>query len=96
MGAVLGVLVDVWVVNRLADISAVIATTALSTGLLGIACNLLCLNLDHTFHYFGGAENTLLFFTNGLVMAAIGGAIAGILIFTPQGKTLLNRISEEV
>ncbi len=96
MGATLGALVDLWIVDCLSGISAVMGTVALSTGLLGIVCNLLCLHLDHSFHYFGGAENELLFFVNGLIMAAGGGALASGLLFTSRGQSLLNRIFREV
>lgn len=41
---------------------------------------------------FGGAEDSFLFLRGGFLMAALGGLIAGWLIFTERGQQVLNRL----
>lgn len=77
MGSAVGALVALLVVDRLSGLPALIATTVQSVVILGVGCNLLCLNLDRHFLYFGGTENHLLFLGNGIVMSAAGGVIIG-------------------
>lgn len=92
MGGALGSAVAMFVVNRAKGVSAIIQTIFLSLIMLGIACNYLCLRLDRVFHYFGGAEDTLLFLGNGLVMSAVGGALLGYLCFTERGRLIGNDV----
>lgn len=86
MGGALGSLVALLVVDRLSGWRAVAATVSLSTPVLGVGCNLLCLELDQHFLYFGGAENSPLFIWDGVVMSAVGGAALGWLCFTEAGS----------
>jgi hypothetical protein len=67
-------------------------TTVFSLVLLGIACNLLCFNLDRHFQYFGGATYPVAFLVPGLVLSALGGAIMGQLLFTQRGNDALAKI----
>ena len=92
MGSVVGAMLNLFVVDRLEGMKAVLATTALSAIILGIACDLLCLSLDQHFQYFGGTENAGLFLGGGMLMAALGGAILGSLLFTSKGQRLLTRL----
>lgn len=93
MGATTGAAISLFVVkgNYTAKAS-IMATVVISILFLGLACNALCLNLDLVFHYFGAHTNPTLFFVNGVVQSAIGGLIAGLLLFTPQGNHILERI----
>jgi hypothetical protein len=95
MGAALGALLVLFVVDRLEGAAAVLVTAGLSAGVLGVACNLLCLQLDRHFHYFGGADNAPLFLVNGVLMASLGGAVVGWLCFTPRGRRVGARGAEE-
>ena len=91
MGSTIGAAVAVFVEGRLRGARAVVATTLISLVLLGLLCNLLCFNLDHQFHFFGGHENSPLFILNGMVMSAGGGLVLGYLLYTDRGNRLLER-----
>ena len=93
MGATLGAFINLFVVQRWQGVKAIIATTLLSIGLLGIACDLLCLSLDRQFQYFGGTIHSDVFLINGMVMATIGGLFGGWLLFTEKGQQLLSRLN---
>lgn len=94
MGSVVAVALILFVVDRLDGWPAVAATSAITALVLGGVCNMLCFQLDsHFFHYFGGAENPTLFIVNGFVMAALGGALGGWLLFTPRGQRHLDRLT---
>lgn len=86
MGGALGTVVALGILGRLEGWKAVILTTALSGVMLGLLCNILCLRLDQTFHYFGGTGAGLLFIANGLGMSLVGGALLGWLTFTEAGR----------
>lgn len=86
MGSTIGAFVDLLLVGRWTGPRAIVATTALSTGILGIACNLLCWRLDLRLHHFGGAEHPLIFLASGFVGAAAAGAAMGWLIFSDKGQ----------
>lgn len=92
MGASAGAFVDLLVVGRWHGARAIVATTAIFVLLLGVACNVLCWQLDRGFHYFGGAERPLLFLLGGLFWAALGGGVAGALLFTERGGRILGRL----
>lgn len=93
MGAVVGAMIVVFVVDRLDGAAAIAATAMTAAVVLGGACNTLCYRLDaHYFHYFGGEQNPVLFIINGVVMAAIGGAGIGALMFTARGRAWLERV----
>lgn len=91
MGSAVGAFVDLLVVDRLRGLPAVLACAGISSAILGVACNLLCWRLDLHFHYFGGASNPALFLGGGVVLAALGGAAAGALLFTASGERWLDR-----
>ena len=92
MGATVGGMVSLFVVGRMDGGRAIAATTALALVVLGVACDVLCLNLDvHYFHYFGGEEAPGFFLLNGLVMSGLGGLAIGALLFTERGRGLLDR-----
>ena len=90
MGSTVGALVDLLLVERWAGLRAILATTLLSTGILGIACNLLCWRLDLGLHYFGGAEHPAVFLVSGIVGATIGGVLMGWLLFSTSGQQWLE------
>ncbi len=54
--------------------------------MLGLLCNIPCLRLDQTLHYFGSTGAGLLFIANGLGMSLVGGALLGWLTFTEAGR----------
>lgn len=92
MGSAVGAAVSLLVVDRLEGWKAVAATTVLSVLLLGVACDLLCLQLDRHFLYFGGAEDMWFFLGNGLAMAAVGGLAVGWACFVPAGQEAYARL----
>ena len=91
MGSALGAFVDLLIVGRWTGLRAIVGTCALSTGILGIACNILCWRLDLGLHYFGGAERPTIFLVSGIVAAAAGGAALGASLFTDAGQRWLDR-----
>lgn len=93
MGSVVAVALLLFVVDQFDGWQAVIATSVITVIVLGGVCNVLCFQLDSQFfHYFGGAENPTLFIANGFVLAALGGALGGWLLFTPSGQRRLDRL----
>lgn len=92
MGATLGTFIDLTIVGRWQSWKAIGATMLLSTAILGIACDMLCLALDRQFGYFGGAEASALFVSVGVFLAAPGGILLGWLLFTERGRRLLDRL----
>jgi hypothetical protein len=92
MGATVGALIQLFVIGRFTGSKAILACSIISVGVLGIACNILCLNLDSHYHYFGGADNPILFIAGGVILSAIGGGLAGWLIFSAKGDTILRNL----
>lgn len=91
MGSTVGTFVDLLIVGRLSGVRAIAATCALSTAILGVACNVLCWWLDLGLHYFGGAEHPMLFLLSGIAASAAGGVALGALLFTDAGSRWLDR-----
>ena len=91
MGSTVGAFVDLLIVGRWSGARAVAATCALSTAILGIACNLLCWRLDLGLHYFGGAEHPAIFVGSGIAASVAGGLAFGWLLFTDSGRGWLDR-----
>ena len=92
MGATLGAFISFFVVDRFNGTKAIFITTLLSLTILGVACNLLCLSLDHHFQYFGGTSDPYLFFSGGVLGSVIGGIAVGAILFTPKGNEYLEKI----
>lgn len=92
MGATLGTFIDLTIVGRWQGWKAIGATMLLSTAIVGIACDMLCLTLDRQFGYFGGAEDSALFVSVGVFLAAAGGVLLGWSLFTDRGRRLLDRL----
>ena len=93
MGSAMGALTDLVVVERLDGIEAVVTVALMWAVPLGLGCDLLCFNLDrHYFRYFGGSDAPGLFIGSGVVMAAIGGVLVGLLCFTERGRRLLDHL----
>lgn len=92
MGSVVGALTILIVVDRWEGLPAILATSAIMAAVMGGLCNVLCYRLDsHYFHYFGAAEQPLLFLAPGIVLPALVGALFGWLMFTPRGRLVLER-----
>ena len=91
MGSTLGAFVNLLLVDKLAGYKAILATMLLSFLVLGVACNLLCLNLDQHFHFFGGHENPRNFLVSGIILAPVGGLILGLALFTRQGQQAVTK-----
>ena len=92
MGATLGTFINLTIEGRWQGWQAIGATMLLSTAILGIACNMLCLTLDRQFGYFGVEEYSALFMGVGISMAATGGMLIGWLLFADRGRRLLDRL----
>jgi len=92
MGATTGTFISLFIVDRWQGWRAIVATSVLATIILGVVCDTLCLSLDRQFLYFGGAEDSVLFLGNGILMSAVGGLIVGNLLFTDRGQHLLDRL----
>lgn len=94
MGSVVGSLVALLVVDRLQGASAITTTAILYALSFGVTCNLLCHTLDKNYcHYFGAAENPLLFIRPALLLAPLAGIVVGYLLFTENGDRLLTRVN---
>lgn len=92
MGATVGAMLDLFVVERLSGWPAILATLFLYVLVLGIACDVLCLHLDLSHQWFGGGEHPTLFIVNGILMSAIGGLLVGFLLFTKTGSRLFKKL----
>ena len=92
MGAALGTAINLFVVNRFTGTKAIALTILSSFVLLGIMCDLLCLNLDLHFHYFGAQNNPILFVSGSITGSIIAGAGIGWLLFTDNGNRALTKI----
>ncbi len=92
MGATVGTFINLFVVGRWQGWSAIVATTLLATIILGIVCDLLCLNLDRPFLLFCVVKYSFFFVTGGILMAVVGGLIIGGLLFFERGQRLLSRL----
>ena len=92
MGAAVGAMIQLFVVGRLTGYKAILTCSLLSVVILGVACNLLCMNLDSQFHYFGGVEDPVFFIAGGAVLAAVSGTFAGWLLFSEKGKSMMDKL----
>jgi hypothetical protein len=92
MGATLGAGINLFVMGRSAGPNAILLTILLSFLIMGVACDLLCLNLDLHFNYFGAQASPLLFSAGGVLGSILAGAGIGGLLFTEMGRSLLERI----
>jgi hypothetical protein len=90
MWATLGTSINLFIIGRYAGLKAILVTILLSFLIMGVACDLLCLNLDLHFNYFGAQINPLLFSTGGMLGSLIAGAgIGGLLFSTNTGISKL-------
>jgi hypothetical protein len=92
MGATLGAGINLFVMGRYAGPKAILLTILLSFLIMGVACDLLCLNLDLHFNYFGAQASPLLFSSGGVLGSLIAGAGIGGLLFSETGRSILERI----
>ena len=92
MGATLGAGINLFVMGRYAGPKAILLTILLSFLIMGVACDLLCLNLDLHFNYFGAQASPLLFSAGGVLGSILAGAGIGGLLFTETGRSILERI----
>ena len=92
MGATLGAGINLFIVGRYSGTKAILSTILLTFLTMGIACDLLCLNLDLHFNYFGAQTNPVLFSAGGVLGSLIGGAGIGGLLFSETGRSILDRI----
>jgi hypothetical protein len=92
MGATLGAGINLFVMGRYAGPNAILLTILLSFLIMGVACDLLCLNLDLHFNYFGAQASPLLFSAGGVLGSILAGAGIGGLLFSETGRSLLERI----
>ena len=92
MGATLGAGINLFVMGRYAGPKAILLTILLSFLIMGVACDLLCLNLDLHFNYFGAQASPLLFSAGGVLGSILAGAGIGGLLFSETGRSILERI----
>ena len=92
MGATLGAGINLFVMGRYAGPKGILLTILLSFLILGVACDLLCLNLDLHFNYFGAQASPLLFSAGGVLGSILAGAGIGGLLFSETGRSILERI----
>ena len=92
MGATLGAGINLFVMGRYAGPNAILLTILLSFLIMGVACDLLCLNLDIHFNYLGAQASPLLFSAGGVLGSILAGAGIGGLLFTETGRSVLERI----
>lgn len=92
MGATLGAGINLFVMGRYAGPKAILLTILLSFLIMGAACDLLCLNLDLHFNYFGAQASPLLFSSGGVLGSLIAGAGIGGVLFSETGRSILERI----
>ena len=91
MWATLGTSINLFIIGRYAGLKAILVTILLSFLIMGVACDLLCLNLDLHFNYFGAQINPLLFSTGGMLGSLIAGAGIGGLLFSRTGQSIMER-----
>jgi len=89
MGATLGTFINLFVSGRYSGRKAILLTILLAFLVMGAACDLLCLNLDMHFNYFGAQTNPLLFSIGGVLGSIIAGAGIGGLLFSKTGQSLM-------
>ena len=92
MGATLGACINLFIVGRHEGLKAVLLTVLLSFLIMGVACDLLCLNLDLRFNYFGAQASPFLFSAGGVLGSLIAGAGIGLLLFSEAGRSILEKI----
>ncbi|MEE4262182.1 MAG: hypothetical protein V2I56_05790 [Desulfobacteraceae bacterium] len=92
MGAILGAGLNLLVTDRYAGSKAIFLTILLSFLIIGVSCDLLCLNLDLHFNYFGAQTNPLLFSAAGILGSLIAGAGMGALLFSKTGQPVIESI----
>lgn len=91
MGGAIGTWINILIIDSYNGFKAIVYTVLIATVFL-TACDLLCLKIDHVFHYFGAHTNPYLFFVSGFIMTIIGSIIAGILLFTKTGDKVLSSL----
>ena len=91
MGATVGVLVDLFIIDKYIGIKAIIFTILLTFATLEIVCNLLCLQLDLHFNYFGAEANSILFLTGSIAGSVIAGLVVALLLFSEKGNIILHK-----
>ncbi|MHC4751696.1 MAG: hypothetical protein ACYTFW_17710 [Planctomycetota bacterium] len=91
MGATVGTFVNLFIIDRYIGIKAIIFTILLTLAILGILCNLLCLQLDLHFHYFGAETNPILFSIGSIAGSVVAGLIIALLLFSEKGDIVLDR-----
>jgi hypothetical protein len=93
MGATVGAFVNLFIIDKYSGIKAIIFTILLSLATLGVLCNLLCLQLDLHFHYFGAETNPILFLIGSIPGSIVAGVVIALLLFSRKGDKILHRFS---
>ena len=92
MGAALGALVDLLVVDRLDGLKAMIATTGMAILVIGVGCNYLCWSIDQQLNWWGGASDPGLFLGSGIFGTVLLGWLVSYFLFSIKGSMLLDRL----
>lgn len=93
MGLAVGTAIGWLVVGRYDGLRAILATTGLSVGILGVGCNALCFSIDRQLNHFGAVDRPVLWLASGLVLSIVGGLLVGAILFSSRGQKLLNRLN---
>ena len=92
MGAVLGVFLIMALVGQLRGKQAVVGTIFFSVLILGVVSKLTAIKMETINIAFNLGDWPVLYFMNGVVTAAVGGAILGWVLFTKSGNRALTNI----
>ncbi len=92
MGAVLGVFITISLVGQIQGKQAIIGTVFFSVLILGVVSKVAAIKMETINIAFNLSEWPVLYFVNGVVSAAIGGAILGWLLFSSAGNKALSNI----
>lgn len=90
MGAVVGTLSCLLIVDRLRDWLAVVAGFAVAFSVFSL-CAINCWLMDQPWNYWGAVTQPQLFLIGGFVGASLGGLLYAWLVFTQSGSRLLDQ-----
>jgi hypothetical protein len=92
MGAVTGTFVDSFVVGRHSGTKAILLSTAIFVGVMGVACNAVCFTLGRQLATWGAHTHPGLFIVGGLFLSIPAGLLYSYLLFSKKGQVFLARV----
>ena len=91
MGSAIGSLTDLFVVGRLGDRAAWLASASIALAVF-VGCDLLCFELDHHYGFWATQEHPARFLASGIVLGAAASVLYATLLFTEAGRAGLDRL----